>query len=80
LQLAVTLLEPWYDVDDAAALRRLESDLAFGPAGDDAGDGRGDDGARVAIYGAPHTRAALARISAPRHRTPTTDSTLREAP
>ncbi len=80
LQLAVTLLEPWYDVDDAAALRRLETELAFGLAGDDAGDGRGDDAASVAIYGAPHTRAALARFSAPRHRAPTTDSTLREAP
>jgi len=28
LDLAVTLLEPWYDVDDAAGLRQLRADLA----------------------------------------------------
>jgi hypothetical protein len=33
LDLAVTLLEPWYDVDDAAGLRRLRADLARSDAG-----------------------------------------------
>ena len=56
LGLGVTLLEPWYDVDDAAGLRQLDADLARAEAG---GGGPGS-----AVYGAPRTRAALACIAA----------------
>ena len=52
LGLNVTLLEPWYDVDDAASLGRLSADLAA-----DAG------GATTGLYEAPYTRAALARVA-----------------
>jgi rSAM/selenodomain-associated transferase 1 len=72
LDLAVTLLEPWYDVDDAAALRRLHADLA-----------RADDckqGASDAIYGARQTRAALARVAAQPSGTPTSAAVERGAP
>ncbi len=55
--LPVTLLEPWYDVDDAAALRQLEADLANADAGSDARSG--------GMYGAHRTRAALERVSGP---------------
>lgn len=52
LGLNVTLLDPWYDVDDAATLRRLSADLA-------ADTGR----ATIGLYAAPHTRAALTRLT-----------------
>ncbi len=48
LGLSVTTLEPWYDVDDAAGLRRLRADLA-----DTVGAQAAD------LYEAPYTRAAL---------------------
>jgi rSAM/selenodomain-associated transferase 1 len=51
LGLSVTILEPWYDVDDAAGLRRLRADLS-----DDAG------AQAAGLYEAPHTRAALSRL------------------
>jgi len=51
LGLSVTVLEPWYDVDDAAGLHRLRADLA-----DDLG------AAAAGLYQAPYTRAALARM------------------
>ena len=60
LNLAVTLLEPWYDVDDAAALQQLDADLARVDAS--------TVGATVGIYGAHETRAALARMATPRTR------------
>jgi rSAM/selenodomain-associated transferase 1 len=52
LALPVTVLEPWYDVDDAAGLRRLRADLADGASAAAAG-----------LYEAPFTRAALARLT-----------------
>jgi hypothetical protein len=55
LDLAVTLLEPWYDVDDAAALRQLEADLAHADACDERAEG--------ALYRAHQTRAALAEVA-----------------
>ena len=51
LQLGVTVLEPWYDVDDAAALRSLLADLQAEHAGS------------AGSYEAPHTRATLARLA-----------------
>jgi len=51
LGLSVTVLESWYDVDDAAGLRQLQADLA---------DDRG--AAAAGLYEAPATRAALARL------------------
>jgi uncharacterized protein len=53
LGLSVTLLEPWYDVDDAAGLGRLRADLGM----DDASE------AAAGIYEAPRTRAALTRLA-----------------
>ncbi len=51
LGLSVTILESWYDVDDAAGLARLQADLSD------------DEGAAAAgLYAAPATRAALARL------------------
>jgi rSAM/selenodomain-associated transferase 1 len=58
LGLGVTLLETWYDVDDAAGLRQLDADLARADAG--------DEGACAGMYGAQQTRAALARAAAQR--------------
>jgi rSAM/selenodomain-associated transferase 1 len=55
LNLGVTLLDPWYDVDDAVSLGRLQSDLTRADAGSEGAGGR--------IYGAPRTRAALARVA-----------------
>jgi rSAM/selenodomain-associated transferase 1 len=52
LRLSVTLLEPWYDVDDAATLSCLSADLAADTRGGTTG-----------IYNAPYTRAALARLT-----------------
>jgi len=49
LDLSVTILQPWYDVDDAEGLRRLRTDLAADDVGLSAAD----------PYKAPHTRAAL---------------------
>jgi rSAM/selenodomain-associated transferase 1 len=60
LDLTVTLLEPWYDVDDGAALRQLAADLAHAEAG--------HDGAGGGVYGAHRTRAALAKVTARRNR------------
>jgi glycosyltransferase A (GT-A) superfamily protein (DUF2064 family) len=57
--LAVTLLEPWYDVDDADGLRQLDADLTRAAAG--------NEGARAGMYGAHQTRAALARMAAQRY-------------
>jgi rSAM/selenodomain-associated transferase 1 len=57
--LAMTLLEPWYDVDDAAGLQLLDTDLARADAG--------NDGAGAGIYVAHQTRAALARLAAQHH-------------
>jgi rSAM/selenodomain-associated transferase 1 len=54
LGLSVAILEPWYDVDDAAGLRRLRADLF---------DNRGVEAA--GLYDAPHTRAALTRLMWP---------------
>jgi rSAM/selenodomain-associated transferase 1 len=72
LDLAVTLLEPWYDVDDAAALRQLDADLArTEPGNEDAGDG---------LYGAHRTRAALARVAMRRDGTLTGASVERIVP
>jgi rSAM/selenodomain-associated transferase 1 len=66
INLEVALLPAWYDVDDAASLRRLRVELFDTPHGDEfsALDG-GDDKAcpaQLAPYPAPHTRAALARL------------------
>jgi rSAM/selenodomain-associated transferase 1 len=58
LGLSVTILEPWYDVDDAAALSRLRADLAD------------DVGVKAAgVYEAPYTRTALTRLFAHLERT-----------
>jgi len=46
--LSVTILEPWYDVDDAEGLARLRTELAEPSSGH---------------YGAPCTRAALSRLN-----------------
>jgi rSAM/selenodomain-associated transferase 1 len=54
LDLRVTILEEWYDVDDAAALERLRTDLAAVEVGESAG-----------MYPAPQTRAALTRLTWP---------------
>jgi rSAM/selenodomain-associated transferase 1 len=59
LGLGVTLLEPWYDVDDAAGLKRLGADLARTDGVDHAASG--------GIFDAPWTRAALTRIAAQRN-------------
>jgi len=53
LGLSVTILEPWYDVDDAAGLHRLRADLA---------DHVGVEA--YGVYEAPHTRTALTRLFA----------------
>jgi glycosyltransferase A (GT-A) superfamily protein (DUF2064 family) len=53
LALRVTILEAWYDVDDADGLQKLQSDLSALDAGTSAGD----------LYEAPYTREALARLS-----------------
>jgi rSAM/selenodomain-associated transferase 1 len=53
LGLGVTILEPWYDVDDVMGLRSLQADLAT-------------EKVRVSVaglYEAPRTRAALARLT-----------------
>ncbi len=52
--LPVVLLEPWYDVDDAAALRRLERELSHQPKPDEAAAG----------VSAAATRSAFARLLA----------------
>jgi len=49
IDLAVEMLPPWYDVDDAETLNRLCEELFFGPSLDGA-------------YPAPHTRAFLDSI------------------
>jgi len=54
LDLRVTVLEEWYDVDDAAGLQRLRTDLAAD-----------DLGASDGIYPAPNTRAALTHLTCP---------------
>jgi rSAM/selenodomain-associated transferase 1 len=54
LHLCVTMLESWYDVDDAEGLRRLRSDLSADHAG----------GSAAGLYSAPYTREALTRLSA----------------
>ena len=59
LGLSVTILEPWYDVDDAAALSRLRADLA-----DDVGV------EAAGVYAAPCTRTALTHLFAHLERTP----------
>ena len=59
INLDVGLLPAWYDVDDAAALKRLCDELLDAPGGD------GDEAAcdtRFAPYPATHTRAELARL------------------
>ncbi len=53
LGLSVTFLEPWYDVDDAAGLCRLRTDLGLDDMSESA----------AGIYEAPHTRAALTRLA-----------------
>jgi rSAM/selenodomain-associated transferase 1 len=53
LGLRVALLEPWYDVDDALGLASLRTHVEDG-VGASAGG----------LYEAPHTRAALTRLSA----------------
>lgn len=53
LGLSVTILEPWYDVDDAGGLRRLCTDLESDHAG----------GSTAGLYEAPYTRTALARLA-----------------
>jgi rSAM/selenodomain-associated transferase 1 len=50
--LTITVLPPWYDVDDAALLRRLADALL----GEDRHEGAGTP------YGAPHTAAFLRRL------------------
>jgi hypothetical protein len=57
IKLDVALLPAWYDVDDAAALRRLRAELFDTPR--DAGEACSP---YLAPYSAPHTRAALARL------------------
>ena len=52
LGLRITVLDPWYDVDDTAGLKSLYADL-----------GAGDRPSRARIYEAPHTRATLARLT-----------------
>jgi rSAM/selenodomain-associated transferase 1 len=54
LALPLVLLEPWYDVDDIATLRRLHGDLSAPSAPVSAAAG----------YAAPHARAALAACPA----------------
>jgi rSAM/selenodomain-associated transferase 1 len=66
INIDVALLPAWYDVDDAATLRRLCGELFDAPhVGEfDAlnnGDGQACD-ARLTPYTATHTRAALARL------------------
>jgi rSAM/selenodomain-associated transferase 1 len=53
--LELVTLPPWYDVDDAASLRRLCRELL---------DGRGAPHGALAGYAAPHTRAYLRRLTA----------------
>ncbi len=52
LGLPVTILEPWYDVDDAAGLQRLRSELAASDVG----------ASTSGVYEAPYTRAALSGV------------------
>jgi hypothetical protein len=72
LGLAVTLLEPWYDVDDEAGLRQLDADLARADAC--------NEGERAGIYGAHRTRAALAGVAAPRSSAPASASARQVLP
>ncbi len=59
LGLPVTVLEPWYDVDDADGLQRLRHDLAkHDLATHDMGASRSGASASD-VYEAPHTRAAI---------------------
>jgi rSAM/selenodomain-associated transferase 1 len=53
LGLNVTVLEPWYDVDDEAGLHRLQTDLRQDRT----------TAANDGLYEASHTRAALARLN-----------------
>jgi glycosyltransferase A (GT-A) superfamily protein (DUF2064 family) len=53
LGLGVSVLDPWYDVDDAVGLRSLRADMA---------DKAGARGA--GLYEAPCTRAVLTRLTA----------------
>jgi len=50
LALPLVLLEPWYDVDDIATLRRLQGELSAPPG----------TASAAGLYAAPHARAALA--------------------
>jgi rSAM/selenodomain-associated transferase 1 len=52
LGLRITVLEPWYDVDDVVGLHSLYADLAAG-----------DPPSRGRIYEAPRTRETLARLT-----------------
>jgi rSAM/selenodomain-associated transferase 1 len=54
LGLRVTILEPWYDVDDSAGLCRLRDDLASQVSASVDG-----------IYDAPYSRAALGVLNGP---------------
>jgi rSAM/selenodomain-associated transferase 1 len=53
LALEVKFLEPWYDIDDAAALRRLCAELALGDS---------SPPSNAAGYAAPCTRSALTQL------------------
>lgn len=55
IKLPVTLLPPWFDVDDAATLRQLCDELVFNQV-----NLRGQS--TTGAYRAPHTRAYLARL------------------
>lgn len=70
LGLTVTILEPWYDVDDAAGLRSLRADL-------DADDPGGPAGG---MYEAPHTRAALTRLARPLESAPSPPAVVHGIP
>jgi rSAM/selenodomain-associated transferase 1 len=72
LNLAVHVLAPWYDVDDAAALQQLQADLASVDSG--------TAGADVGIFRARYTRAALARLAMPRSLADTCPAVARGMP
>jgi rSAM/selenodomain-associated transferase 1 len=55
--LELVLLDPWYDVDDADALRQLVSQLLPGPP-----RSANDPTIETAIYRAPNTRATLRHL------------------
>ncbi len=63
LGLPVTVLEPWYDVDDAEGLQRLRHDLATRDMGASTSGALTSGALTSDVYEAPHTRAAITGLN-----------------